>query len=249
MSDLVAISQNLAAVTETYKSRQDSTDSVLLDELGLRIRVEIHAHQRFPAGEMLVVYYKALEEGRKVGIGVTCVGIGEDTDHAIRESLANYAGNVIPVLAQWRTGHNCLVEVSEVELKGRSGPVRFEAIGGPLTCRGLPDPTEGRVVGLAGYVPRMAAELQNIPLSNALHWLECFAARQPTGEIDATCRLDNRDWRPGQRLLEADARIWPFVDVPMMSRRQFIMLVPKDPAFEEPQRPSLLARLFGSERK
>lgn len=246
MSDLEAISQNLAAVTETYKSRQDSPDSVFLDELGLRIRVEIHAHQQFPAGEMLVVYYTALEEGRKDGIGVTCVGIGGDTDHAIRESLANYAGNVIPVLAQWRTGHNCLVDVSEVELKGRSGPLRFEAIGGPLTCRGLPDPTQGPVEGLEGYVPRMADQLRKSPLSNALHWLECFAARQPTGKIDATCRLDNRDWRPGQRLLEADARTWPFVDVPMMSRRQFILLVPKDPTLVEPPRPSLLSRLFKS---
>jgi hypothetical protein len=245
MSELAAISELLVMATESYNPEILLPGAVFLGELGLCIAVQIQAHQSYPGAEMLVVHYAALEEGRKDGIGVTCVGVGSDTDQAARESLANYACNVIPVLDQWKTGHNCLVDVTEVELKGRGGPLHFEVIGGPLTCRGLQDVTMSAGTGLEGYVPRMIAELRNAPITNALHWLECFGGKQHSGEIDCTCRLDNRDWRPGQRLLEADAKTWPNVEVPLQSRRQFILLVPKDPNLEEPPPKSFLARLFG----
>ncbi len=245
MSQVAAISERLAAVGEPYRAERIAPDAVYLAELDLMIGVQIQGHQKYPTAEMLVVHYTAFREGQKDGIGVTCVGIGGDTDHAIRESLANYAGNVIPVLAQWKTGHNCLVDVSQTELKGRGGPLRFEVIGGPLTCRGLTDPTESGGDGLECYVPRMTAALRETTVTNTLHWLECFGGKQRTGEVNATCRLDNRDWRPGQRLLEADAKTWPPADVPLQSRRQFIMLIPKDPDLQEPPSKSFIARLFG----
>lgn len=245
MNPIESVSGFLAAVTEPYGSEIRGKDLVYLSKLALSIRVQIHGHQRYPSGEMLIVHYTASGEGQTQGIEVTCVGMGADTDHAVRESLANYAGNVIPVLEQWRTRHNCLADVSEVELVGKSGVLRFEAIGGPLTCRGLPDLAGDHApIVLEGYVPRIAMELAKSPVPNRLHWLECFAGRQLNGDINATCRLDNRDWRPGRQLLEADAQTWPITGAPLTSRRQFIMLVPLDPGNEEPERRSFFSRWF-----
>src|SRR5688500_6787529 len=101
MSPLSFITSNLGAALAGYGSEEASSDSVALANLSLHIHARILDQQAHPGGTVLVVLYDTREEPRKTGMQVTCVGMGGDPDSAARNSVANFAGSVMPVLDVW----------------------------------------------------------------------------------------------------------------------------------------------------
>ena len=63
--------------------------------------------------------------------------------------------------------------------------------------------------------------------------------------VDATCRLNNRDWAAGQRVLAEVASAWDPGDEPLRTGRQFALLVPADGNADEITPPSFWDRLRG----
>jgi hypothetical protein len=87
--------------------------------------------------------------------------------------------------------------------------------------------------------------LRNQRLAQRLHWLELFACKFDDGSVDATCRLDNRDWFDGKNVLVNAASAWPTTKEPMQSCRQFVMLLPKNGDTQEITLPTFWSRLIG----
>lgn len=151
--------------------------------------------------------------------------------------MANWCLGVLPVLARWKGGHSCFTGTSTFQ--ATSG--RFDVIIGPVVVRGEQEgganPTTETYLGL------LSGPLVHARIKKKLHWLECFAIRMNDGSVEATCRLDNKDWRPGQQLLVKDAANWPGSTPVFSSRRQFLLMVPD--AAAGPERPSFWSRLIG----
>src|SRR5262249_47178556 len=95
------------------------------------------------------------------------------------------------------------------------------------------------------YLSLLSGPLRDARLKGRRHWLECYAVRMADGSVDATCRLDNRDWAPGQERLLADARTWPGTTSMFDSRRQFLPMLPQGAENDESKPRSFWWRLFG----
>ena len=154
----------------------------------------------------------------------------------MKDAVANWYLGVLPVLAHWRGGHSCLAGTAP--FPAASGG--FDVIKGPVVVRGEHE-GEARPTTDA-YLALLSEPLAHARLKNRPHWLECFAIRMGDGSVEATCRLDNRDWAPGQKLLADDARHWTGSTSSYDSRRQFLLMIPDGTG--EPERPSFWSRLF-----
>ena len=75
--------------------------------------------------------------------------------------------------------------------------------------------------------------------------LELYACKFIDGSLDATCRLNNRDWVPGQKALLQLASAWPASNLPLQSSRQFAMLLPERGNSQEIVAPTFWSRLLG----
>ena len=126
-----------------------------------------------------------------------------------------------------------------------SGPLAFDVIKGPVVERGEHDGGPDASPSTDSFLALLTEPLRGARLGRRKHWLECFAIRVADGSIEATCRLDNKDWAAGQKRLAADARAWPGRTSSFHSRRQFLLLVPQGPEPDEPEPRSFWARLFG----
>ncbi|WP_165248318.1 DUF6348 family protein [Paludisphaera soli] len=222
----------IAEATEEYGPQFADPETLRLGELGLHVRVRaVKGHDE--AGGVFIGLFDASEDARRRGIGVTCVGLPPES---IKDAAANWCLGVLPVLARWKGGHSCLVAADS--FLAPSG--RFDVIAGPVVSRGECDGGTHPEVG--AFLAMLGGPLARAKLKRRLHWLESFVIRTADGSIDATCRLDNKDWAPGRRILADDASRWPGATASYDSRRQFHLFVPEG---GEVERSSLWARLFG----
>jgi hypothetical protein len=237
--------QKLVEAAAEHDARLVAEDTVLLDKIGLYVRLRPLQSAAMGSQALFVGYFDASTRRGRSGIGVTCVGFSSDPPRAAADAVANWFLGVLPVLARWRGDHSCLVGTTTFEAPAPSGPRAFEVVKGPVVERGEHDGGPEAAPTTDGYLSLLAEPLRARKLDGTLHWLECFAIRSVDGSIDATCRLDNRDWPPGQQLLAADAADWPGSTPSFHSRRQFLLLVPQNGGAGEPETRSFWARLFG----
>jgi Family of unknown function (DUF6348) len=206
---------------------------------GLRLFVRVRQVQAMDSGFMALFISEvdaSAGEGQP-GVTITCVGMGPDMRAAVGDAMGQWALGVLPVLAHWRGKHSCLS--SPRELETRSG--QFTVVAGPTIMRGRsdaePPPPEG-----GPFWDPIEPVLRARPLAQRVHWLELFASKSGDA-VDATCRLNNRDWSAGREVLERVTSAWPPSDEPLRTCRQFALLVPKDGNADEIKPPSFWDRL------
>jgi hypothetical protein len=246
MSAAIHALESLAAGAAEYDAEfvSPARDVVRLGKLGLSVRLREANVSSTGGGALFIGMFEA-STGAKPRIGVVSVGLSTDPPGAANDAAAQWCLGVLPVLARGRGGHSCLVGETTCELPAGSGTLSFVVVQGPVIERGEHDGGTAAAPPPGGYVSLLSGPLRAGGLGNKLHWLECFAIRMADGSVDATCRLDNRDWAPGQQLLAADAGRWPGATPSFHSRRQFLLLLPGGSWPIEPATPSLWQRLFG----
>jgi hypothetical protein len=61
-------------------------------------------------------------------------------------------------------------------------------------------------------------------------WIESFAARYYSDrKVDATCRLNNKDFDQGRDALMSWAAGWPETGASILTKRQFLLFEPTPP--------------------
>ncbi len=229
------------AVTEEHAPSKAGDGVAHLQSLGLFL--EIREVQSMDAGFMSVFiseFNASARKGQK-GINITCVGRAGDMASAVADAVAQWALGVLPVLARWRGQHSCLTADGQIETQGGE----FDLLAGPIIARGWPEEDSEPTEHAKSFSKLLEDLLRKQRLAQRVHWLEMFACKSDDGSVDATCRLDNRDWNAGRRLLEDAASAWPNTDDPLRSHRQFAMLVPTNGDTEAIVVPTFWGRLFG----
>jgi hypothetical protein len=245
MSDESPAVRTLIRATGEYSPRVAAPDRVLLEKLGLHVRVRPLQTDAGLTGALFIVMFDASTVPSRSGAGVTCVGLGTDPEKAAADAVAQWCLGVLPVLALWRGEHSCLAGTAEFETPASPVPLRFGVFRGGIVERGEHDGGPEAAPSTGHFLALLAEPLHSAGLRRRPHWLECFAIRSAGGSIDATCRLDNRDWKPGQRLLVDDAARWPGTTPTYHSRRQFLLLIPGGEERWELTAPSFWSRLLG----
>ncbi len=168
------------------------------------------------------------------------LGLGADLRSAVTEAVAHWTLGVLPVLAQWRGQHSCLSGSRQLET--RRG--QFTLLAGPTIMRGRSEGDMPPAESSDAFWQLLEPVLRARPLTQRVQWLELFASKAGDGSVEATCRLNNRDWNAGRRLLENVASAWEIPQEPLRSCRQFAMLVPKEGNTEEIIVPSFWDRVL-----
>jgi hypothetical protein len=229
----------LVAATEEYAPRNLGGGAVHLEGLGLFARVrQVQAMEHGFLALFISEVDASAGEGQP-GITITCVGMGPDMRSAVRDAVGQWALGVLPALAHWRGKHSCLSSPRSLQTRGG----RFTALAGPLVLRGQPDGEPAPPEGGPFWAP-LEPVLRTRPLAQRVHWLELFASKSGDS-VDATCRLNNRDWAAGQKVLAEVASAWEPGDEPLRTCRQFALLVPTDGTADEIKPPSFWDRLRG----
>jgi hypothetical protein len=246
MSEALLALEPLRQAASEHEANLVGPDVVHLGKLGLFVRVRPLQIQAGPNGALYIAEFDASTDRSRPGMVITCVGLSRDAAGAGAEAAGHWYLGVLPVLAHWRgAGHSCFVGTTTLELPSSSGPLTFDVIKGPVIERGEHDAGTDAAPSTDAYLSLLTEPLRGARLGRRRHWLECFAIRAVNGTIDATCRLDNRDWAPGKKRLADDARGWPGTTPSFHSRRQFLLLLPQGGGPEEPEPRSFWARLFG----
>lgn len=209
---------------EPYKPSVVGDGVVRLDLLNLFVEVvEVQADLIGDMG-LFIAEITATSAPKQPGMTITSVGIGEDLKRAVGQSAGQWLTGVLPVLAHWRGQHTCLIG-DDANVTTRGG--MFDLISGPLIARGRedspPDPTDPA----ESVVEVIRPVLQTHSFKPRLHWLELYTCKQGDGSVQATCRLDNRDWEVGQAALAKHAEGFPDTGVPIRSSRQFVLMLPE----------------------
>ena len=190
---------------------------------------------------LFISEFNASARERQKGINITCVGRAGDMPSAVADAVAQWTLGVLPVLAHWRGKHSCFSTSRQMETQG--GP--FVLLAGPVIERGGSEGDSQPAAGVATFAELLLDVIRNHRPAQRVHWLEMFACKSFDGIVDATCRLDNRDWTAGKKVLADVASAWPTPKEPIQSCRQFAMLIPKKGDTQEIILPTFWSRLFG----
>jgi len=230
--------QILASVAHEYGGRVVDPLAVSLEKLRLTIRVRPSQVMEQPGRALFIAILEAATAADKPGAEITCVGMAATLEAAMGQAIGQWCLSVLPVLAHWRGGHSCLSTTGTL-----SG---FDVLEGPVLSRQLPSTDEPTAPeNIPRYETLLAEALTARRLKPRLHWIECYACRSADGSVDATCRLDNRDWTAGRQILVENLATWPPSDAMLDSRRGFLLLLPQGGKNDEFVVPSFWARLFG----
>ena len=238
MSRVDQAHQILVEGCSEYDARK-SDQSVALNKLGLWIQVHEASAMEARGKALFVSEIKAAFAAGQPGIVVTCVALAEDLSAAVGSAVAQWIGGVLPVLAVWREQHSCLASENEITLKGG----RFHRLCGPIIARNLEVADDPAL--LERFSDGLLPTLQTKNFKSRVHWLEMFASRYQDGAVDATCRLNNRDWGVGKQVLMQQPADWPPSQEIMQTCRQFQMLVPVNGDRQSIAMPTFFERLMG----
>ncbi len=241
MSNIALAAELIAKASEQYLP--ESAGEGIVHFKDLRIYVAIKEEQAQLMGNMalFICEITATSQPTKPGMTITSVGIGNGMESAISQATGQWVAGVLPVLARWRDKHTCLVgDLSLVETRGGA----FEAILSPVVIRGGEASVPQGTTEDDGVFKVVRQAVESDRLKPRVHWLELFVALT-NGEVQATCRLDNRDWIPGQEALKKFGETFPETDSPINSCRQFVLLLPRHGDRETITVPSFWSWLFG----
>lgn len=239
MSNLVEVRRSLLNGCEQYGPRITAAGMVHLEKLGLYISVrELNSMQGQGKALFLSEVQAALSESAP-GIVITCVALAEDMSAATRNAMGQWVLGVLPVLALWREQHSCLATDTMVETKAG----RFHMLAGPMVMRNLESDEGADPTG--GFADSLKPLIQAKKWKNRVHWIELFSSRMGDGGVDATCRLNNRDWSPGKQVLLGLPQRWPASTESIQTCRQFQMLIPADGDRQALILPTFFERLLG----
>jgi hypothetical protein len=231
----------LVAVAADYAPTRVADGFIHLQKLELFVGLREVQATRSGAGWLFIAEITASARVGQRGITITCVGWQQEIQAAVTDAVARWPIGVLPVLAHWRGKHSCLVNSEPIETQG--GP--FELLAGPVEVRNLGGEEIPPAPAGTRFTQNLLDVLRNHRPAQRLHWLELYASKFNDGSVDATCRLDNRDWIPGQKVLLNVASSWPTVNLPLQSSRQFAMLVPQNGNPQEIVVPTFFSRLLG----
>ncbi len=218
-------------------------DVLHLRALELYVTAPEHEVGPVDAGVRCMVALQASLAADESGIVVVAVGVGTDESQAVQNAASQWVLGVLPVLAFWRRlVHSCFVS-EECFSHPTAGP--FRVFLGPVIdrgqCVGQTEP-----VTTTSYLRLLEPLLGPLPLEQSCHWLECFAYREVSGAVAATCRLDNFDWPDGQAALVSHVGSWSGHTPSMHARRQFVFFAPApSSAPEVPASTSWWRRILG----
>jgi hypothetical protein len=167
------------------------------------------------------------------GICMLAAGMGGTEESACVDAAKQWALGVLPVLVSYMLrSHVCEVEKMPLVVGVQDSNERY----GWTVHLG---PVIGRSYGVAnaqfdetqlGDLTRSAAfnPIFHVVHPYATHtrlmWIESFAARYFLNrKVDATCRLNNKDFQEGRESLLSWAEEWPDTGVPFLTKRQFVL--------------------------
>lgn len=242
MATISLVTDKLCAILKPQQARANGPGSLRVEEIRATIGVKVLQETLQDVMALLVTEVTAQFDELDSQITVTCVGMTEGLDKACALAMRQWAIGVLPVLNVWRGAHTCLAGDAEEFIAGHSG--RLKVLSGPIIELGKH--TGDEKASPDEYAETLKPLLEAEKLRRRLHWVEAYANRMGPGHSPfiSTCRLDNRDWTPGQDALLALAKRWPGEVMGLHSRRQFFLLVPEGTeAFEET--PGFWGRVLG----
>lgn len=233
----------LAAAAADDAPTRTSPASLHLVRLNLHVTVRELQSMEGAGMAVFISEFDAATRSGAPGITITCVGIAGSIPAAAGDAVGQWMLGVHPVLAAWRGGHSCVVDARPVELCGG----RFDLLASPLMVRGHPGEEQPDPAALQSLFDLVQPPLAEMRLTRRIHWLELFTSQSEDGTVNATCRLNNRDWRPGQQVLARLAVGWPPSGKPIHSWRQFALLTPEGGEGEELRPATWWGRVRGRE--
>lgn len=242
MSNCTAAVECLAQATADYGSITRGDGVAIIERLGISVRVKELQTIEGRGAVVFISEFTASLSSSGPGMSVTCVGIGDNAQSAIAGAVAQWVVGVLPVVARWRGDDSCSLSTEQpTVLRGQ-----FDVVSGPVVARGAESADSSPASHVVEFANYLLDALGKKRLAKRIHWLEAFAVRHSDGDIDATCRLNNHDWSVGRRILMDLAKTWPVPDSPMLTCRQFTMLLPKEGNPQELTTTSFWNRLTGS---
>jgi hypothetical protein len=231
----------LVASAQEYAPSTVGDGVARLEGLGLFVDIRQVQAMQVPSMAVFISEVNASPRERQKGITITCVGRAGDMPSAVADAVVQWVLGVLPVLAQWRGKHTCFSTSRQIETQGGA----FDLLTGPLIVRGRSEADAEHATEGMRFPEPLLDVLRSRRLAPRVHWLELFACKFQDGSVDATCRLNNRDWAVGKKVLLALASTWPTTQEPMQSCRQFALLLPKNGNTQDILQPTLWARLSG----
>jgi Family of unknown function (DUF6348) len=231
----------LTHATEQYSPCRVSADNLRLEKLGLFL--SIRELQVLGNGQLFVFiseFTASQSQGAK-GITITCAGSGENMNAAVASAALQWTAGVLPALALWRNEHSCLASDRTIDTKNGV----FQLVAGPVIARGVGDNSTEHATQQAEFPDLLIDLTRTTRFAPRVHWIESFASKFTDGAVDATCRLDNRDWNEARQLLNAAALGWPPNKEPLQTLRQFTLLIPQNGNTQDIILPSFWKRVFG----
>ncbi len=185
-------------------------------------------------GGLLVVFEARVKNSSGPGIRVTSIGTGDSNESAAGNAASQWAMGVLPVIMRYiLRSHLCEVADLPMVVGVENSQERYgwTALLGPVIGRayggsGSVDSLLGDLSPSAAYIP-VFHRLHSHAAHRRLMWIESFAARYyAEGKVDATCRLNNKDFEDGRNALLGWARSWEATGAALVTKRQFILFEP-----------------------
>jgi Family of unknown function (DUF6348) len=208
------------------------TDGILqVPGLGLEILASDPRHSK----NAVFVTFEARALGASSpnpGIRVLAAGSGETVEAACADAASQWVLGVLPVIISFMLrSHVCEIEKTPVIVGVQDSNERYgwTVHLGPVIARAYGTSADKFDEAQLGDLSRSAAFN---PVFHAIHpyaahkslmWVESFAARYFRDcKVDATCRLNNKDFDEGREASLGWAIEWPDTGVAMLSKRQFL---------------------------
>jgi len=205
-------------------------DALFIPSIALELFARSPGLKDAMGGRAVSVTFEACPEGATDGIKVFQIGYGRSDYEAARDASNQWCLGVLPALLTYVTQTDQRGDVEKAHMivaVDETGeqfgwtvylpPILSRAYGGSPS---LDEPEQSAMFkALFDSIHPFAAH-------KTLFWLECFAARYPERQVDATCRLNNADWAEGRNALLAWATSWQEPGDGILSRRQFLLFKP-----------------------
>jgi hypothetical protein len=238
-------------LTESGLSLQEENGRFLYPPLGLELAIAGLEVTEIEEGVILCPIYEVshCHEESLQPIRVHAIGFGADLDEAARETACQWLEAAFPVLhsVYSDTRQEAGVAISELITVDEDSGQRYgwRVHLGPVLMRVFGEGDEPEPPGAADFARCLKAEISCLDVADELFWLECFASRDPDGNVDADCRLNNIEWPEGVSGLLTWANTWPYTPTQMVTKRQLIFFEPARISNLQDRR-KLLRRLPGS---
>jgi hypothetical protein len=165
---------------------------------------------------------------------VLAIGLGSTDEEAAVDAGHQWATGVVPVLLSYLLPEEPVPEVQKspmiVGVADSEERYGWTVHLGPVLPRLYGPPGAAEIdcgdLSQQGAYRAVFDVLHPFAAHRSLMWVESFAVRFPDGRVDATARLQNREWPEDQEALLVWADSWPATQPFVLSKRQFLLLEP-----------------------